>query len=298
MGGDDLASDDEYFTAPVKSVAEDSDDDASSAEASSAVDGNEDDDNNNDDDDDDDYKKNFGETKKRKRENDTIRKSRTEEKLTSAEKKVKKDGMRGGGPLRVLGWRIREESVESKAEILSQFVQVKFLPQHIARSQNNKEGRSSDSNNFVDRLLSFVSKKQLKKNRPKSKKSPRIIILCLSARRCVAVLKDIAPLRLRVAKLFPKQGSIEDQSKQLETIDFGLAVGTPHRVMQLIDNGSLSLDDTAFVGLDTFENEKSFSVYTLPDTAADTQALLKRHVYPQCSGSAKNGGDFLKVGFL
>jgi len=184
---------------------------------------------------------------------------------------------------------------------LSQYADTKFLPQHVIRPQNKATVKGAqqqiNSNNFMERLLCMISKKQLKKTGPHTRTSPRAIILCLSARRCVAVLKDLAPLRLRIAKLFPKQGTIEEQGRQLETNEFGIAVGTPHRVKELMERGSLSLKDTLLFGLDTFENDKSFSVYTLPDTTTHTQELLKNHVQPQCAISRKKEND-LKVGFV
>jgi U3-containing 90S pre-ribosomal complex subunit len=185
-----------------------------------------------------------------------------------------------GGPMQLLGGRIRQESVESKAEILSRFAGADFQPQHIARPQRGQADDQMHSNGIMDRLTCLVSKKQLKTKLRKG--SPRAIVLCLSARRAVAVLKDLAPLGMRVAKLFPKQGTIDDQAKQLETTPFGLAVGTPHRINELIDRGSLSLGSTRLVGLDTFHNPKGYSVYTLADTAPSTEKLLKDYAHPEC----------------
>lgn len=173
----------------------------------------------------------------------------------------------------------------------------------MARLSNSSNG-DAFSNNFMDRLLSIISKKQLKKST--TRKSPKAIVVCLSARRCVAVLKDLVPLKLRVAKLFPKQGTLEEQAQQLETAEFGLAIGTPHRINELLERGSLSLKGTSLLGLDVFENDKSYSVYTLADTAVPTQELLKEHVFPQCaayssSGSKsgnKKGQQELKVAFV
>jgi U3-containing 90S pre-ribosomal complex subunit len=306
MGGDDLGSDDEYLAAPLKSAVD-------SYDSSSNNDHN--------DDDDEEYSVEGGPGTPRKRvvsdtlttnSNNNAKRKRDDgnepqqsSSLPSQPKRSKKD--RKGAPLRVLGTKILEESASSQAELLSQYAGVPFSPQHMARhlpSSSNNHNRNSNSNNFMDRLLSLISKKQLKKTTAK-RKSPKAIIVCLSARRCVAVLKDLAPMRLRVAKLFPKQGSVEEQAKQLETTDFGLAVGTPHRIKELMERDSLQLDGTALFGLDTFENDKSFSVYTLADTATPTQAMLKDHVHPHCcessgSGSNKNGKKVqeLKVAFV
>lgn len=303
MGGDDLGSDDEFLAAPLKSAVVGHDDPSD------------------DEDDDDDFSVEGGLVKtwkeeaaaaavvvvndvvpgnnKRKQDSDTGR-QQSSSSSSPQRKRSKKD--RTGGPLRSLGTRILEESASSQAELLSQLANVKFSPHHIAKPLS-RAGSNSSSNNFMDRLLCLISKKQLKKTL--TKKSPRAIVVCLSARRCVAVLKDLAPLRLRVAKLFPKQGSIEEQAKQLESSDFGLAVGTPHRIKELMERGnnclSLSGGGTVLFGLDVYENDKSFSVYTMADTSPPTIDLLKDHLHPQLmfndSKNGKRGGE-LKVAFV
>ncbi|KAG7357083.1 U3-containing 90S pre-ribosomal complex subunit [Nitzschia inconspicua] len=311
MGGDDLGSDDEYLTAPLKSnvVTGDDNDDVSSNDDQgddfSAVEGG-----TSTFRDDDESSAVPANGNKRKRDVDNTSKHTKQQQqqlqhtpssstaLSSQFKRSKKG--RNGGPLQSLGTKILDETIQSKAEIVSVYAGVKFLPQHMARPLNDK---NTHSNNFMDRLLCWISKKQLKKII--ARKSPKMIIVCLSARRCVAVLKDLVPLRLRVAKLFPKQGTIDDQARQLETTDFGLAVGTPHRIKELLEKESLSLNGTALFGLDVYENDKRFSVYTLADTAVPTQELLRDHVYPQCcnnngGGDNKSGkkGQELKVAFV
>lgn len=292
-----MGSDDEYLTAPLQSAVENdlddddrshysSDDDAFDRRDKAVISPSNHDNNNN----------------KRKRDNpDTTEKQQQQQKTPSSQsKRSKKD--RNGGPLRKLGMKILDESTRSKAELLSNYAGVQFLPNHMARLSNSSNGNAF-SNNFMDRLLSIISKKQLKKST--TQKSPKAIVVCLSARRCVAVLKDLVPLKLRVAKLFPKQGTMEEQAQQLETTEFGLAIGTPHRIKELLERGSLSLKGTTLLGLDVFENDKSFSVYTLADTAVPTQELLKEHVFPQCAayssgskGGNRKGQQELKVAFV
>jgi hypothetical protein len=291
MGGNDLGSDDDYFAAPLKTTAADDgaisssdDDDDFRIEGdgpSSFLQGG-----------DQDTKEMISNVivNKRKRDNAGENGNSTQQQQSS-KKRSKKE--RQGGPLQGLGTKIRDESLESKARLLSGYTKVQFLPQHIARPNNND---NLESNNFMERLMCLISKKQLKKTSLKA--SPRAIILCLSARRCVTVLKDLAPLRLRIAKLFPKQGTVEDQAKQLENSEFAVAVGTPHRVKELMERGSLFLKDTQLFGLDVFENDKNFSVYTLADTSPHVEDLLKDHVHPQLSNKQRKKGNDLKVAFV
>lgn len=120
------------------------------------------------------------------------------------------------------------------------------------------------------------------------------VIVCISARRAVAVLKQLASLKVRAAKLFPKNGSVAEQRKQLEQPGIGIAVGTPHRLRQLAaakndnndDNADrpsgLSLfDKTQLVVLDCELSHKQFTVFTLPDTAPHCMSLIQESVLPQ-----------------
>ena len=266
MGGDDLGSDDEYLTVPSGGL--------------------------------DDYSDNLSVDDEHDAQNNQSEQSRKRQEkgdVDSNQSVQKKKSKKRGGPMEVLGSKIRFESAESKAEILSEYAGVDFYASHIARASNkNKEYVNSDieSENFKDRLLCLISKKQLKSKL--QQRSPRAVIFCLSARRSVAILKDLAPMRLRIAKLFPKQGTIGDQARQLENTEFSLAVGTPHRIKELIDRKSMTLKNTQLLGLDTFLNSKNQSVYTLHDTTPFLKAILKDHAQPVCNMKEKK----LKIGFV
>jgi hypothetical protein len=124
--------------------------------------------------------------------------------------------------------------------------------------------------------------------------------VCLSARRAVAILKELAPLKVRSAKLFPKNGSVSDQQQQLGAAAFGVAVGTPHRLCQLAaaatvggggggtvsthapdsKNGPLSLEHSKLLIFDCHVSQKQFTVCTLPDTAPHCAMLVREYVAP------------------
>mmetsp|Transcript_22374 Transcript_22374/g.53234 ORF Transcript_22374/g.53234 Transcript_22374/m.53234 type:complete len:267 (-) Transcript_22374:46-846(-) len=266
MGGDDLGSDDEYFTAPLGGL--------------------------------DDYGESLSEDDvhdAQKKQREQSRKREQKGGVESNEGVPKKKSKKRGSPIEVLGSKIRLESAESKAQILSEFAGVDFYASHIAKISNkNKEYVNSniESESFRERLLCLISKKQLKSKL--QQRSPRAVIFCLSARRSVAILKDLAPMRLRIAKLFPKQGTIGDQARQLESTEFSLVVGTPHRIKELIDRKSLTLKNTQLLCLDTFLNSKNQSVYTLHDTSPFLKAILKDHAQPVCNMNGKK----LKIGLV
>jgi hypothetical protein len=166
--------------------------------------------------------------------------------------------------------------------------------------------QSSSKSSLVDRLRDSMSLNKLKNW--KEIKSPRVVrmctvagkiakimkaldltvclshtqlVVCISARRSVAVLKELTPLKLRMAKLFPKNGSVDDQQKLLESNPFGIAVGTPHRLTTLAESGALSFTQTELIVLDCHVSNKMYSVFTLPDTAPHCMRLLNEFVVPQ-----------------
>ena len=197
----------------------------------------------------------------------------------------KKRKKAGGGELRELGDDIRGLSVEKQSRLLTEFAGAEFRKNHVGISP------LSDAPGLMKRIQGMISKKRLKKWNQKM--SPMVVIVCLSARRCVQVLKELAPFNVRAAKLFAKHITIEEQKKQMESSSFGFAVGTPHRILTLVQQGAISFEHTQCIVLDTFLNAKKFSVYTLPDTVPHTQELLKNCIQPEC----KKRKD-LRVAFL
>lgn len=268
MGGDDLGSDDEFLTAPLRDDAGDYPDDQSAAEYSEReeeeVEGEEVDENR---------------RLSSKRQIDADNGSSPNQARRKRQRKENNE-------LRRLGVEIREESKESQANLLSKFSSTKkFLAGHVAVSE------SSDAPGMMKRIQGIISKKKLKSFN--QKRSPLVVIICISARRAVEVLKELAPFNVRAAKLFAKHMDIEEQKKQLESSNFGLAVGTPHRIAALVRQGAITFEHTRLVVLDTFRNTKDYAVYTLPDTVAHTRELLNDYIHPQC-GRRKD----LRIAFL
>jgi hypothetical protein len=240
MGGDDLGSEDEYLTAPLR-VEDDndsSDDELSIIESSI------------------------------QKKNTTKRPPGDDGNDNDAPVKKKRKRERG------LGSDAANKSVEEQAKSLTEFAGAQFRSHQIAISDNR------DSPSLTKRIQGVISKKKLKRFNDKG--SPLVVILCLSARRAVSVLKELAPFNVRVAKLFPKQGSIQEQTNQLQSVSYGVAVCTPHRLFTLAKQGSVSFSQTQLVVLDTFVDNKKFSLDTLPDTAPHTISLLNEYIQPEC----------------
>lgn len=256
MGGDDLDDDDDYLVQQVKDTAVD--------ELVREVE---------------------DESKRRKRKKVSTD-NEPEEKDDSASKKKKSKS----SPETLLLEASRNlDTTEQQAAFLSASLR------HYSLISTNKDPEislnanshfvASDKPSLVERLKDGISSKKLKKAK-NNIASPAVVIICQSARRAVAILKECSALNTRVAKLFPKNGTMESQLAQLRTTTsaagYGLAVGTPHRLEQLCqsDNG-LSFDKTQLVVLDCHASPKGFTVCTLPDTAVKTMSLLRDFVVPE-----------------
>jgi hypothetical protein len=161
--------------------------------------------------------------------------------------------------------------------------------QHHGKDKKKEAKKTKDMEASMATFLkcgALSSVKRLKKW--KYTGSPMVIIVCLSARRAVQILKQLSPLNVRAAKLFAKHMDMEEQITMLRTSSFGIAVGTPNRLLKLFEiggseegKGALSLDGTELVVIDNQEDSKAFTVCTLNDTAPDLMQFLNRAVVPQ-----------------
>ncbi|KAL9179830.1 LOW QUALITY PROTEIN: hypothetical protein ACHAXT_007800 [Thalassiosira profunda] len=131
--------------------------------------------------------------------------------------------------------------------------------------------------------------------------SPMVLVITLSARRSVELMKQLSSLKLPVAKLFAKHMSVEDQVELLKGVGsnkpgkkgryYSLAVGTPGRLLKLLRHGrdepgsdglgALRLNRTEVIIIDCHEDSKGWTVCTLNDTARELMGLMQEGVVPQ-----------------
>lgn len=160
----------------------------------------------------------------------------------------------------------------------------KFTPENFVEP---KMEATKYEKSMVKYLKSGVLSSMKRMKKWKVEKSPMVIIVCSSALRAVAVLKEISSLNLRVAKLFAKHMNVDDQVNMLASNSYPIGVGTPNRLLKLIqtdgedERSALSLDFTELVLIDCQEDKKNFTVCTMNDTAPDMMKLIKEGVLPQ-----------------
>lgn len=280
MGGDDLGSEDEYldqswikYNEPAADVEED-----------------------------DDKGKESGE-KGRKRKNDKSELKAEEHDDSKVKKKAKK------GSMQALMLETSRDIADKDCDVQAAFLWTTFTHALKMSGDNLEEVEKFKAENFSSTakisgkhgksMSAYISsgvlssKKRLKKW--KEPQSPMVLVLCASARRSVAILKDFSTSNLRIAKLFPKNMKLDDQIAMLKKSSLGIAVGTPNRILKLsqsvvddsndseIENEScaLSLEKTELVIIDCHQDQKRFTVLTLTDTAPDLMKFIRHAVVPQ-----------------
>ncbi|KAL7477750.1 hypothetical protein ACHAW6_003545 [Cyclotella cf. meneghiniana] len=182
-----------------------------------------------------------------------------------------------------------------------------FQPNHFYFNSDALDAKSND--NQHTNLLVFLKQPNLIPSMKRLKNwkhnhSPMILIITLSARRCVDLQKQLSFLKLPVAKLFAKHMTVETQVAMLTGNNsgksggkmgqvqkgsgkcYGIGVGTPGRLLTLLRHGShgssklgaLRLNHTELIIIDCHEDSKGFTVCTLKDTAKELMDFMKEGV--------------------
>lgn len=179
-----------------------------------------------------------------------------------------------------------------------------FQPYHFYAAEDidadTNEKQHTDLSMYLKQSNVIPSMKRLKNW--KHNHSPMILIISLSARRCVELQKQLSYLKLPVAKLFAKHMNVEDQVDMLKggksgdkggggkgkksSRCFGIGVGTPGRLLTLlrhgndgtVNSGALKLNHTELIIIDCHQDGKGFTVCTLKDTAKELMEFMKEGV--------------------
>ena len=106
------------------------------------------------------------------------------------------------------------------------------------------------------------------------------------------MLRPLSAFKARVAKLFGRHMSPEEQAAALAGAPVALAVGTPHRLASLLAADALKLDRTRLVLLDVRRDAKGFNVLDHPNLRDDTATLIRDHLHARLTAP----GSALKLG--
>ncbi|KAI9106230.1 U3-containing 90S pre-ribosomal complex subunit-domain containing protein [Phlyctochytrium arcticum] len=119
--------------------------------------------------------------------------------------------------------------------------------------------------------------------------TPKVIILCSSAIRAVDVCRLVRKVgECRVGKLFAKHMKVKEQLELLRSHSYPIIVGTPNRVLKLIQDGNdaLRLTELEYVVADySHRDSKQRNIYDIQEVKTDYFKLL--HTLRQASDSIK-----------
>ena len=112
----------------------------------------------------------------------------------------------------------------------------------------------------------------------KPSSSTTVLVVSGSSNRACALIKQLSKLKLPCAKLFSRHMKPDQQRDALKKTAFPVGVGTPNRVLKLLDLGYLKLAKTTLVVFDCTVDVKGYNMFTQADTKGDCAVLLQRHL--------------------
>ncbi|TDZ31596.1 Protein CMS1 [Colletotrichum spinosum] len=136
----------------------------------------------------------------------------------------------------------------------------------------------------LDKLPAFLEKFAEKPEKlptaPEKKGAPHTIIVAAAGLRAADIVRAVRQFQNKkstVAKLFAKHMKVDEQVKFLQGTRTGIAVGTPARLMELADNGALSLEKVQRIVVDASHiDQKKRGVMDMKDTMMPLAKWLTR----------------------
>ncbi|KID89363.1 DNA/RNA helicase, DEAD/DEAH box type [Metarhizium guizhouense ARSEF 977] len=143
---------------------------------------------------------------------------------------------------------------------------------------------SWQENRTLDNLPGFLEKfsegEESLKKVPKKKGSPHTLIVAGAGLRAADMVRAVRKFSSKdntVAKLFAKHMKVDDQVTFLKNRKTGIGVGTPARLIELIDNGALSLDNLQRLVVDASHvDQKKRGIMDMKDTMMPLARFLTR----------------------
>jgi hypothetical protein len=128
-------------------------------------------------------------------------------------------------------------------------------------------------------LLDKLYENQEKPLYVKSHTKVKVLIVCSSALRCIEVMRELKAIpNLRIAKLFSKHMKINEQIDSLKSIPFLVGVGTPNRLVKILetDPDALKAKRIEYLIIDgSHKDKKSMTIWNLNEHHPDLKQLYE-----------------------
>ncbi|XP_020908496.1 protein CMSS1-like [Exaiptasia diaphana] len=144
-------------------------------------------------------------------------------------------------------------------------------------------GESTQLPIYLNKVIPYWDKQVEKLNNKKVNGSPLLLIISSAATRAVELNKSIDKFKAdgKVVKLFAKHFKVEDQTKFLASHLVHIGIGTPNRVLKLLQNESLETSKLKYVVVDwTWRDQKLRSIADMPEVKDDFYHLLQNYIFP------------------
>ncbi|KAI3646363.1 hypothetical protein MP228_009291 [Amoeboaphelidium protococcarum] len=142
-----------------------------------------------------------------------------------------------------------------------------------------KENLSSlDSQLFEEQIVQFVTPFDQSTRfsdlitRSTEKNNVKTIILCSGALRCIEVINQCKEQKLKTAKCFARHLKVDEQLNYISGSAVDVAVGTPNRVLQLLNKNAF--DNVDRIIIDMNKDVKDRTILDLPECKRDLVLLL------------------------
>ncbi|KAI7143133.1 hypothetical protein KC352_g29231, partial [Hortaea werneckii] len=154
-----------------------------------------------------------------------------------------------------------------------------------------RDASSWDQGRTTEKLPEFLEKfsgprrKKSKKGQklsdaPEAKGSPHTLVVAGAGLRAAELVRGLRKFQTKeslVAKLFAKHIKLGEAIETVKNSRIGIGVGTPQRIIDLLDNGALKLDNLERIVLDASHiDAKKRGVLDMQDTQPQVVKLLSR----------------------
>ncbi|KAG2177882.1 hypothetical protein INT43_003129 [Umbelopsis isabellina] len=148
------------------------------------------------------------------------------------------------------------------------------------------DGKKFTSPHTIEFLPSFVKfgasghKKLAKAPPAEALGAPAIVIITHSAIRATDLVRGLKEFdkAAKIAKLFAKHLKVEDQARFLGERPIHFAVGTPHRIKELIDLEHLKMDRLELIVIDGEKNAKRLDIFENDAVNGPLYELFSTHI--------------------
>ena len=127
----------------------------------------------------------------------------------------------------------------------------------------------------------------------KTNGAPHTIVVTGAGMRAADLVRAVRPFQTKtstVSKLFAKHIKLAEAVASLQSHRTGIAVGTPARLIDLLENGALSVAQLQRIVVDVSHiDQKKRGVLDMQDTALPVAKWLARPEFKARYGSARNG---------